>query len=84
MLFIKDTIMRRNDREKKEILRLQVRLFCLACKKWKLSITACADLFDRFRIDHYIDELYDLMHLQGDEANLYEIESMLKTEGVMV
>lgn len=69
-------------RRDNEILHMQVRLFRMACKKWKLTTKACAELFDDFRIDQYIRDLYGLLHIQGDEANLAEIEMYLKAKGV--
>lgn len=61
---------------------MQIRLFRMACKKWKMTTTACADLFDRYAVDSYVRELYGLLHVQGDEANLGEIERYLKAKGV--
>lgn len=67
-----------------EIQHMQVRLFSLAWKKWNITIERCSELFDQFRIDHYIESLYELFHVQGDEANLAEIEEYLKNKGVVL
>lgn len=72
------------ERELNEIVHMQVRLFRMACKKWEMTTEECADLFDQYDIDGYIRELYGLFHVQGDEANLYEIEDLLKSKGVTV
>ena len=74
--------MNRREREKSEILHMQVRLFRLACKKWHMDADACADIFDRYQIDALIRELYGLFHVQGDEANMAELEEYLEARGV--
>lgn len=69
-------------RVQNEIIHIQVRLFRLAQKRWKTSIERCAQIFDDFGIDQYIEDLYELFHVQGDEANLEEINDYLKRNGV--
>ncbi len=64
-----------------EILHIQVRLFRLACRRWKKSIIECSDIFDGFDVDAYIREMYEFFHVQGDEANLDDIEGYLKGKG---
>lgn len=62
----------------KEILRMQIRLFRLACKKWNKKTLECAEIFDKYDVDKYISELYELFHVQGDDANLDDIETYLE------
>ena len=69
---------------KNEIEHMQVRLFHLAWNKWDISIKMCSDLFDKFDIDRYIGSLYELFHVQGDDANLDAIEEYLKGKGVLI
>lgn len=64
-----------------EILRMQIRLFRLACRRWNKSNIECAEIFDRYGIDEYIAEFYDLFHIQGDEADIQDIESYLVNRG---
>ena len=67
-----------------EILHMQVRLFRLACKKWNKAEKECADIFDSYKVDDYISEAYEFFHVQGDEANLEDIERYLSGRGVSV
>ena len=72
------------DRVRNEILHMQVRLFRLACKMWNKNEKECSDLFDTYEIDKYIRESYEIFHVQGDEANLEEIELYLQRKGVQI
>ena len=72
----------RRELEKSDILHMQVRLFRLACKRWRMDTVTCAELFDLFRVDELIKDLYGLFHVQGDDANMDEIEAYLKARGV--
>ena len=74
--------MTKKARMQNEIIHMQVRLFRLAQKRWKTSVERCAQVFDDLRIDQYIEDLYELFHVQGDEANLAEINDYLKRNGV--
>lgn len=74
--------MTKKARVQNEIIHMQVRLFRLAQKRWKTSVERCAQVFDDLRIDQYIEDLYELFHVQGDEANLAEINDYLKRNGV--
>lgn len=67
-----------------EILHMQVRIFRLACKKWNKTEKECADIFDSNMVDDYISEAYEFFHVQGDEANLDDIEHYLRGRGVSV
>ena len=67
-----------------EIEHMQVRLFQCACREWKIGIQRCANLFDRFQVDQYIEDAYEIFHVQGDQANLDEIEAYLRSRGVII
>lgn len=70
--------------ERNEVLHMQVRLFRMACKKWNIGRMKCAELFGEFGINHYIREAYESFHVQGDDANLEDIEEYLKRKGVEI
>ena len=74
----------RYNRIQNEILHMQVRIFRLACKKWKKTEKECAEIFDSNMVDDYISEAYEFFHVQGDEANLDDIEHYLRERGVSV
>ena len=65
----------------KGILHMQIRLFRLAWMKWGVGLEKCAEWFDRFQVDRYISECYEIFHVQGDEANLGEVARYLKSQG---
>ena len=64
----------------KEILRMQIRLFREASKKWKLNKEQCDEIFVRYNIDEYIRDVYEIFHVQGDEANLHDIEEYISNK----
>ncbi len=65
----------------KEILRIKVRLFRKACNRWNMGNVECAEIFDKYEVDEYIQQLYEIFHVQGDEANIRDIEEYLKNKG---
>lgn len=67
-----------------DILHMQVRIFRLACKKWNKTGKECAEIFDSNKVDDYISEAYEFFHVQGDEADLDDIEYYLRGRGVSV
>ena len=67
----------------KEILRMQIRLFRKACGRWNKTNNECADIFDKYEIDTYIKDFYEILHVQGDEANLNDIEEYLLKKGAV-
>ena len=65
----------------RDILQLTIRLFVEAKKRWGLTMAECADLFDRYDLDSFIEDCYEAFHVQGDETNLDEIEEYLAAKG---
>ena len=61
---------------------IQIRLFRLAQNKWNINEEKCSKIFNEYKIYDYIETCYDFFHIQGDEANLNDIESYLKNNGV--
>lgn len=70
------------DAENEKIL-LQVRLFRLAMESWKKSQQEVASLFRKNDVYRYISDMYEGFHIQGDNANLKEIEAYLKGKGAI-
>lgn len=67
-----------------EMIHIQVRLFRMACKRWNMDYMACADIFEKYDVDRYILDAYEFFHVQGDEANIEEIEMYLKKQGAAI
>lgn len=66
-----------------DIFMLQVRLFRLAQLKWNLTPEECDRIFRKYSINSYIETCYEEYHVQGDEANLHDIESYIENRKVI-
>ena len=72
------TVMTRRE----EILYMQTRLLRLAARHWSHSDDEIQSIFVKYGVYEYIEDGYELFHLEGDEAVLQEIAEMLKRKGV--
>lgn len=69
------------DIQKEDLYQIQVRLFRLAQLKWNLSAAECSEIFKKYDIYGYIQTCYEIYHIQGDDANLTDIENYLLNLG---
>ena len=67
-----------------DLFLIQIRLFRLAQNKWNLDEEKCSELFNKYKIYDYIETCYEFFHVQGDEANLTDIEKYLKNNGAEI
>lgn len=67
---------------KEEILYMQTRLLRLAASHWSHSDDEIQSIFVKYGVYEYIEDGYELFHLEGDEAVLQEIAEMLKRKDV--
>lgn len=67
---------------KEEILYMQTRLLRLAASYGSHSDDEIQSIFVKYGVYEYIEDGYELFHLEGDEAVLQEIAEMLKRKGV--
>ena len=67
-----------------DIFMLQVRLFRLAQLKWNKSAEECEQIFKKYELNEYIETCYEEYHIQGDEANLADLEHYLKVKGLSI
>ena len=67
-----------------DIFMLQVRLFRLAQLKWNKSAEECEQIFKKYDLNEYIETCYEEYHVQGDEANLADLEHYLKVKGLLI
>ena len=67
-----------------DIFMLQVRLFRLAQLKWNKSAEECEQIFKKNGLNEYIETCYEEYHVQGDEANLADLEHYLKVKGLSI
>ena len=68
---------------KEEILYMQTAP-AFGCKlHWSHSDDEIQSIFIKYGVYEYIEDGYELFHLEGDEAVLQEIAEMLKRKGVV-
>lgn len=69
--------------EKKEddLFLIQIRLFRLFQQKQNIDEKKCSEIFNKYKIYDYIETCYEFFHIQGDDANLCDIENYLKNSG---
>ena len=72
-----------NQAVQNQIDHMQVRLFQKAWRRWKLDIGTCAEIFDNYDVDKYIEDMFEVFHVQGDDANLHEIRRYLRLKGAL-
>ena len=65
-----------------DLFLIQIRLFRLFQSKWNLDEQKCSELFNKYKIYDYIETCYEFFHVQGDDANLADIEQYLENNGV--
>ena len=64
-----------------EMLFFEIRIFKMFCDKAKVSASEGNKLFDSYGIWKYIEDTYEMMHLNGDESALMEVFEVLKATG---
>lgn len=67
-----------------DLFLIQIRLFRMAQNKWNLDEEKCSELFNKYKIYDYIETCYEFFHVQGDDANLSDIEIYLKNNGIEI
>ena len=67
--------------ELEQILYMQTRLTRAYSEKWHKSLADVVGIFNRYSVLEYIESCYGLFHVQGDDANLADIERLLSRKG---
>lgn len=70
--------------QKDEMILIQVRLLRLAAKTWHKEMPEVAKLFSQFKVYDFMQDMYEEFHVQGDSANLNEVEAYLRSQGVQL
>lgn len=65
-----------------EILFFQTRIFRIFCTEAKISPIEGDKLFSEYGIWKYLEDAYDVLHLNGDEYALNDVMEILKAKGV--
>lgn len=68
--------------EKQQIIYMQTRIIRRASEEWKKSMEEISEIFTRYNVLQYIEQCFDMFHMQGDEAVLADIEEYLKNRGM--
>lgn len=68
--------------EKQQIIYMQTRIIRLASEEWKKSMEEISEIFTGYNVLQYIEQCFDMFHMEGDEAILADIEEYLKNKGM--
>ena len=67
-----------------DIEDMQCWVFRMAQTRWKMPAKKCAKQFKEYDIWEFIEECYDILHLNSYNCVLNDIEVLLKNKGVTV
>lgn len=67
-----------------EVIFFQTRIFRIFCDKAKLSAHDANMIFDQYGIWKYLEDAYDVLHINGDECALDDVIAILKEKGVNI
>lgn len=67
--------------EKQQILYMQTRMIRNASEKWNRPIEIISELFEKYNVLQYIEDCFELFHIEGDEAVLEDITEYLENKG---
>lgn len=56
----------------------------LVSEEWNTTIQKVNELFDKYNILRFIEECFDVFHMEGDRAVFEEIQTVLRCKGVNV
>ena len=68
--------------EKSQIVFMQVRVLRLAAEEWKTTIQKASEVFDQYNFFKFIEECFDVFHMEGDYAVFDEIQTVLRCKEV--
>ena len=67
-----------------EMIFFEMRIFKMFCDRAKVSASEGNKLFDSYGIWRYIEDTYEMMHLNGDDSALMEVFVVLKAKGICI
>lgn len=67
---------------RQEIIYMQVRIARLAAEHWRVAPHEAMRFFGAASVPEYIEENYELLHLEGDEAVLADVLAYMAAKGV--
>lgn len=70
-----------NMSERQQILYMQTRMIRHASEKWNRPIEMISGLFETYGVLQYIEECFEVFHVEGDEAILEDVTEYLENKG---
>ena len=67
-----------------EVLFMEMRIFREFCRKNNVNAEKGNGIFNAHQIWHYIEACYDMLHMNGDDYIITDIENILKSRGVVL
>ena len=64
-----------------QLVYLKTRLLNKAAEKWHVPMQELSDMFHQYGIYKYIEDCYDMLSAEGDNAALFAISAVLKSRG---
>lgn len=63
---------------------MQTRLTRTAAEKWQKPLAEVIKVFTRYDVLEYIENCYEIFHVEGDEAIFEDIENYLSAKGATI
>lgn len=67
-----------------EVLYMETRIFSEFCERKKIKAKEANLIFNTYKIWDYIENCYDMLHINGDENVLNDVDIILKRQGVCI
>ncbi|MBQ6479843.1 MAG: DUF3791 domain-containing protein [Anaerolineaceae bacterium] len=67
-----------------EILYMEIRIFREFCNRYHLSSESANNIFKKYKIWNYIESCYELLHINGDDYIMNDIEKLLEKQSVIL
>lgn len=70
--------------EQRQITFMQARISRMASQRWRVPLRQVMAIYCAHSVLEYIEECFDYLHLEGDEAVFDDVMGYLRTRGVNV
>ena len=67
-----------------EILFMETRIFREFCRRNNVNAEMGNNIFNSHKIWQYIESCYDILHMNGDDYVINDIDNILKNRGVVL
>lgn len=65
-----------------DVQDMQCWVFRIAQQTWGKDACECLEIFERYAVFDYIEDLYGLLHVSSYSNALAEVEGMIRAKGV--